>query len=341
MIRKKVYIYVALSCLVWTGCSRTIEPEEHDEAVPVQFSAALLSPHARAAIDGESFANGTTVTIYGVSHGTADYAESQWTDTPFMNAKTATVGATGELTYSPVQFFNTDEKYSFFSLFKGKSGESGVSVTAAEAAKAPVLTITLQTSPLSQADVMLASVKNATKVTARNGMDFTFEHLLTQIRFNMAKSSTYTKESKLTKVMANSFSEATVSVGNTDLVVNTVGSKVDIEVVDCTASPLTLTQNQQAVVQTGSTNLAYAMLFPGEANTMTFTFTIEGKQYPLVLEGTWKKGVIYTYDVTFDKALKLIVTGWSSETWGVEIGGSSVLDASDWTSGATLDKEVL
>lgn len=341
MVRKKVYIYAVSLCFVCMGCSQVTDMDEPGEAVPVQFSAASLPTSTRAAIDGDGFAKGASVTIYGVSQATADYAESQWTATPFMNNKTAAVGDEGKLTYSPVQFFQPSEKYSFFSVFKGKTGESGVRIDPPGAGKAPILTVNLQPSSLSQADVMLASAKNETKVSARSGMVFTFEHLLTQIRFRVAKAAAYTKEAKLTKVTVNSLTEATASIDNTTLTVNPVGSKGDVELVDCTASPLILTEDQQTLVQTGGTDPAYAMLFPGDANAVTFTFTIGGKNYPLTLEGTWVKGVIYTYDITFDKALKLIVTGWSSETWGVEIGGTSVLDASDWNDGGTLDKEVL
>lgn len=340
MVRKKNYIYAVSLCFVCMGCSQATDMDEPGEAVPVQFSAASLPTSTRAAIDGGSFAEGALVTIYGVSQATADYAESQWTATPFMNNKTATVGTEGKLIYSPIQFFQPSEKYSFFSVFKGKAEESGVRIDSPEAGKAPILTVNLQSSSLFQADVMLASAKNETKASARNGMVFTFEHLLTQIRFNVAKAATYTKEAKLTKVTVNSLTEATTSIDNTTL--NPIGSKSDVELVDCTASPLILTGDQQTLVQTGGTDPAYAMLFPGKANAVVFTFTVNDKDYSLTLkEDTWGKGVIYTYDITFDKALKLIVTGWSSETWGVEIGGTSVLDASDWNDGGTLDKEVL
>ena len=341
MIRKDIYLYAVLLCLTWTGCSRTTDADDPSEPVPVMFSAVPFRTSTRAMTGGESFANGTKVTIYGVSQGTADYAASQWTDTPFMNNKTATVGADGKLTYSPVQFFPNGDKYSFFSVFKGKSGENGVSIAAAADAMPPVLTVSLQATPSSQADVMTATAKNETKVTARNGMTFMFTHLLTQVRFNIAKAATYTKVANLTKVTANTYTEASTSIDNTDLTVNTTGGKVDIEFVDYAASPLVLTEEQQTLVQAGDTKPAYAMLFPGDANRVTFTFTINGRDYPLILDETWIKGTIYTYDITFDKDLKLIVTGWSTLTWETIIGGSSVLDASEWDEGGTLNKEVL
>lgn len=341
MIKKEFYLFVVVCCSVWTGCSQATDTNIPGEAVPVRFSATPVSSNSRAAIDGIGFANGTQVTIYGINHSTEEYAQSQWIESPFMNNVQATISNSGSITYTPVLFFPTTESYSFFSLFKGSSEENGVFVVAPSDGTPPMITISLQPTSLAQPDVMLAAAKNETKTTARSGMAFNYKHLLTQIRFNIAKTATYTKAVTLTKVSANSYQEATTTIDNEALEINTSGSKTNMELVDCATSPLTLTATQQTIVQTGKTEAAYALLFPGNAADVVFTFTMNGVDYPLTLEGTWEKGKVYTYDITFDKGLTLIVKEWDEKEWGVVLGGSSVLDTSDWDNGGTLDKEVI
>lgn len=338
---KAIPLFVCVG-LVLTACGQAVDRETPSEDIPVYFAVSTPPALSRTPVDGTEFAVDDKISLYGVAHGTNQYSESTWSDTPFMNNTQAVVTSEGKVSYTPLLFFPTAENYSFFSLFSGRNGEEGVVVTPPQNGQAPQAIVTLQTEVSKQPDVMLAQLTNITRASAKSGMILPFKHLLTQVRFNIRKATTFTAEAKLSAILVNTPAKASLTFDQSDLTANS-SPTTDIAMATYTSgSELILTETDQPVVfPGGGSKAAHVLLFPKSSPDVTFKLTISGKEYSLSLPAeTWGAGIIYTYNITLDKAQRLIVTGWTQETWKVDIGGSSILDTTEWDDGGTLSKDV-
>lgn len=163
---KKIFLIGLAATVMLASCSNdeTVEMAQNTKAI--SFSS-FIDKSIRAT--DTDIANLSAIEVYG------------WRgDVQIFNAQSVTVDATGNGTYSPIQYWEPNYTYAFEAIAP-KSGEKGVTFVAAKEGG----TITFVSD--SETDLLYSKAADKTtntEITADPGkVNFTFSHMLSRVKF--------------------------------------------------------------------------------------------------------------------------------------------------------------
>uniref|UniRef100_UPI003FEEFB31 fimbrillin family protein n=1 Tax=Candidatus Limisoma sp. TaxID=3076476 RepID=UPI003FEEFB31 len=249
---KKIFLIGLAATAMLASCSNdeTVEMAQNTKAIG--FSSF---------IDKSTRATDTDITNLGAIevYGWRD-------DAQIFNAKAVTVDATGNGTYSPLQYWEPGYTYAFEAIAP-KSGENGVTFAAAKDGG----TITFVSD--SETDLLYskaADKKTDAKVTADPGkVGFTFKHLLSRVKFtfkNTFPANAAAKISVKDVKITNAYQNGTITPAEENAVWNATNNTLSVVFASDNVKDL--------VAGTGSGETKHMYLIPVASPQYTVTFTV-------------------------------------------------------------------
>ena len=212
-IMKKMLFISALAATTMLSCSKSLDDSTDgkgnpsDDPVPVRFSQSIEAvvnqvPEAGSkAIAGNKF-NNEDFKVYAVEHtGTVTWAAA---GSNFMDGIMLSADGSGTITYktaSDMTYYSnaSDAQYQFYAIHP-----STLSIAAAEAGKAPVVTVPAGT------DLLVASAASA---KSKNAVNLPFEHKMAQLVINIETERVPSPELKINSVTVSVQTAGTLSLG--------------------------------------------------------------------------------------------------------------------------------
>ena len=187
-------------------------------------------------------------------------------DAQIFNAKAVTVDATGNGTYSPLQYWEPGYTYAFEAIAP-KSGENGVTFAAAKDGG----TITFVSD--SETDLLYSKAADKTtgaEVTTDPGkVGFTFKHLLSRVKFtfkNTFPANAAAKISVKDVKITNAYQNGTITPAEENAVWNATNNTLSVVFASDNVKDL--------VAGTGSGETEHMYLIPVASPQYTVTFTV-------------------------------------------------------------------
>lgn len=200
-------ISIAATIAAMTACTSESDPvDEIDPIVnaktPIEFSSSILGVQTRATVDGNNFANGNTIGVYGY---TKEAPSTQYTTNMFLTNETFTFD--GESFKATEAYWERGEKHYFYAyhpLASTTATPTGYQLTDATASTEPLVKVLCKPNDGISEDLLWAAPASNTEgftftgVSASN-ISLPFSHKLSQVKFivklqdNSVPSSTLTK----------------------------------------------------------------------------------------------------------------------------------------------------
>lgn len=250
---KKIFLIGLAATAMLASCSNdeTVEMAQNTKAIG--FSSF---------IDKSTRATDTDITNLGAIevYGWRD-------DAQIFNAKAVTVDATGNGTYSPLQYWEPGYTYAFEAIAP-KSGENGVTFAAAKDGG----TITFVSD--SETDLLYSKAADKTtgaEVTTDPGeVNFTFGHMLSRVKFtfkNTFPANAAAKISVKDVKITNAYQNGTITPAEENAVWNATNNTLSVVV-------FASDNVKDLVAGTGSGETEHMYLIPVASPQYTVTFTV-------------------------------------------------------------------
>lgn len=249
---KKIFLIGLAATAMLASCSNdeTVEMAQNTKAIG--FSS-FIDKSTRAT--DTDLTNLATIEVYG------------WRDdAQIFNAKAVTVDATGNGTYSPLQYWEPGYTYAFEAIAP-KSGENGVTFAAAKDGG----TITFVSD--SETDLLYSKAADKTtgaEVTTDPGeVNFTFKHLLSRVKFtfkNTFPANAAAKISVKDVKITNAYQNGTITPAEENAVWNATNNTLSVVFASDNVKDL--------VAGTGSGETEHMYLIPVASPQYTVTFTV-------------------------------------------------------------------
>ena len=203
---KKVYFmaFIATAALTVMSCSNdditTGGDLSKNEATAINFSTYLgRNVETRA---GETTSENIKTSGFGVF---ASYTTSGWSTAATSNFmfNQSVTNSEGNWTYSPVKYWTSEGKFSFFAYAPYATDDNGIATSSNNTtAGAPVLKIMVPTDHSKMIDFVAANAMNKTYSSSESGeVKFTLKHEMTRAAFKATKATTV--DSKTTVTVKN------------------------------------------------------------------------------------------------------------------------------------------
>ncbi len=249
---KKIFLIGLAATAMLASCSNdeTVEMAQNTKAIG--FSS-FIDKSTRAT--DTDIANLGAIEVYG------------WRDdAQIFNAQAVTVDATGNGTYSPLQYWEPNYTYAFEAIAP-KSGEKGITFAAAKNGG----TITFVSD--SETDLLYSKAADkttGTEVTTDPGkVNFTFGHMLSRVKFTFkntfpenAAAKISVKDVKIT----NAYQNGTITPAEENAVWNATNNTLSVVFASDNVKDL--------VAGTGSGETEHMYLIPVASPQYTVTFTV-------------------------------------------------------------------
>lgn len=249
---KKIFLIGLAATAMLASCSNdeTVEMAQNTKAIG--FSSF---------IDKSTRATDTDITNLGAIevYGWRD-------DAQIFNAKAVTVDATGNGTYSPLQYWEPGYTYAFEAIAP-KSGENGVTFAAAKDGG----TITFVSD--SETDLLYSKAADKTtgaEVTTDPGeVNFTFGHMLSRVKFTFKNTFPANAAAKISVKdvrITNAYKNGTITPAEENAVWNATNNTLSVVFASDNVKDL--------VAGTGVAETSHMYLIPVASPQYTVTFTV-------------------------------------------------------------------
>ncbi len=202
---KKTLLFLGcVAAVVFTGCSDD-ETVEMAQQKAIGFSS-FVDKSTRAVTDVTT-ANIDKIWVYG-------WRTKAAADTPIFTGQEVTKNASGNWTYSPLKYWEPGYSYTFEAIAP-KSGTSGVTFAAAKGG-GTVTFVNDATTDVVYAKPVTRDLSSYTYTTlpTQGEVDFTFEHLLSRVKFTFKNSLDASSNAKITisdVKITNAYTNGTVT----------------------------------------------------------------------------------------------------------------------------------
>lgn len=274
------------SLLLLLACNEEQLLQEYDKDAPIHFTSKCIEVFTRVTgvINNNQLPANNQISLFSIQHLNESPA-ILWEPELFNN----TIGIAdknGDILYDNTYYFPAGEQIDFFAVHPLISSTT----TGSNYDGSNITTITLNENTVDQYDLMYASLLNQSKKSSL--LVFEFQHLLTQITFNIIKAHNITIDLPLTKVQINASQSATLDIWK--------GSLCNIQ------GEATYILNTNTTLGTEETLIpGQFLLFPQKATKMILTFGNDGNNiFEVPLSGdpqTWEPGVNYQYNITISR----------------------------------------
>lgn len=284
---KKLFIMgLAAMGLALTACNSD-ETVEVAKGNAINF-ASFVDKSTRGASDDVTLANLDSIEVYG------------WRgDHQIFDKQQVTVAATGEGTYSPVQYWEAGYTYNFEAIAP-KNGDNGVTFRAAKAGGEIIFVNNATT------DLLYAKATETTmpaKITAApDKVNFTFQHQLARVKFtfkNTFPANAAAKISVKDVKITNAYKNGTITPAVANAMWNATDANLEVSFANlANGGPTNLVAN------TGVGETDHMYLIPTakeESYTVTFTVTLDQNgattdyNHSVTIKTTQKQGLSYNY----------------------------------------------
>lgn len=284
---KKLFIMgLAAMGLALTACNSD-ETVEMAKGKAIGFSS-FVDKSTRGASDDVTLANLGSIEVYG------------WRgDHQIFDKQQVTVAATGEGTYSPVQYWEAGYTYNFEAIAP-KNGDNGVTFRAAKAGGEIIFVNNATT------DLLYAKATEKTmpeKITDDPGkVNFTFKHQLARVKFtfkNTFPANAAAKISVKDVKITNAYKNGTITPAVANAMWNATDANLEVSFANlANGGPTDLVANTGV----GETDHMYFIpTAKEESYTVTFTVTLDQNgattdyKHSVTIKTTQKQGLSYNY----------------------------------------------
>lgn len=304
--------------LALTACNSD-ETVEVAKGKAINF-ASFVDKSTRGAADDVTLANLGSIEVYG------------WRgDAQIFNKQQVTVAATGEGTYSPVQYWEAGYTYNFEAIAP-KNGDNGVTFRAAKAG-GEIIFVNNATTDLLYAKATETTMP-ANITAAPDKVNFTFQHQLARVKFTFknkfpenAAAKISVKDVKIT----NAYKNGTITPAVANAMWNVTDANLEVSFANlANGGPTDLVAN------TGVGETDHMYLIPTakeETYEVTFTVTLDQNgvttdyNHTVPIKTTQFRGMSYNYvaeigasNINPDSQLypikfKATVDSWEKENW--------------------------
>lgn len=324
---KKLFIMgLAAMGLALTACNSD-ETVEMAKGKAINF-ASFVDKSTRGASDDVTLANLGSIEVYG------------WRgDHQIFNKQQVTVAATGEGTYSPVQYWEAGYTYNFEAIAP-KNGDNGVTFRAAKAGGEIIFVNNATT------DLLYAKATETTmpaNITATpDKVNFTFKHQLARVKFTFkntfpenAAAKISVKDVKIT----NAYKNGTITPAVANAKWNATDNTLQVSFTNPAENAPT---NLVAANGVGATDHMY--LIPTakeESYTVTFTVTLDQNgattdyKHSVTFKATQEQGKSYNYVAEINE--KNINPNPNEQLFPIEFT-ANVADWGTWSNDVTIMK---
>lgn len=290
----KKYMIIALAASLFSAC-QSDNDDEHgiawgsNDPVEIKVSAGISGVQTKAPVNNGDNVVGNFV----ASTTTGDYTTNAWTATGTFAAS----GTATSFSFSPAQYYPVDGSTIYIKGYYPAGSISGKTVT--------------YTTFDGTQDVMLSNQVSGTKATAATPLAFTFNHLLSQLQFNLVAAAGYDVSKTVTSIVIKSQQTAkTLDLNTGNMTTNT--------------GDITLA-GSFAISTSGTVAAARPMVIAGATSITVSVTTSDGVTYPdATINLTTVVGKAHQLTLTFTPKLITVtaaVTPW--DTSGA--GGSAPL----------------
>lgn len=285
-MKKLLVMGLAAMGLALTACNSD-ETVEVAKGKAINF-ASFVDKSTRGAADDVTIANLKSIEVYG------------WRgDTQIFNKQQVTVAATGEGTYSPVQYWEAGYTYNFEAIAP-KNGDNGVTFRAAKAGGEIIFVNNATT------DLLYAKATEKTmpeKITDDPGkVNFTFKHQLARVKFtfkNTFPANAAAKISVKDVKITNAYKNGTITPAVANAMWNATDANLEVSFANlANGGPTDLVANTGV----GETDHMYFIpTAKEESYTVTFTVTLDQNgattdyNHSVTIKTTQKQGLSYNY----------------------------------------------
>lgn len=201
---KSTVSYLFWATLLLSSCSNEELLQEYEAPVPIRFSSQCIEVFSKmqGAIHGNKLPQDAEISLFSIQHPENEPALF-WSPELF-NGTTGKAAANGDIIYDNTYFFPVGQQLDFFaihpSLQESETNYSGNNE----------VMLSLKENTSEQSDLMYAFLMNQSKKSPV--LVFQFEHLLTQLTFNLIKGTGVTITLPLTKIEIVAPQEATLDL---------------------------------------------------------------------------------------------------------------------------------
>lgn len=290
----KKYMIIALAATLFSACQSDNDDElaidpGNNKPVEIKVNAGISGVQTKAPINSGDNVAGQFV----ASTTTGDYTNNAWNATGSFAAS----GTATSFSFSPAQYYPVDGSTIYIKGYYPAGTISGKTVT--------------YTTFDGTQDVMLSNQVSGTKASAATPLAFTFNHLLSQLQFNLVAGPGYDVGKTVTSIVIKAQQTAkTLDINAGTMTTNT--------------GDITLT-GPFAISTSGTVAAQRPMVIPGSTSITVSVTTSDGVTYPdATITVTTVVGKAHQLTLTFTPKLITVtaaVTPW--DTSGA--GGSAPL----------------